>query len=80
MSLVKTVDGMGYEKTGNTKPHKASAKHYELERTSTMYILWYLVRRHKMGLLVTGNIILVLNWAVPQWFDMVRGLLSVITQ
>jgi hypothetical protein len=81
MSLTKSDTKLGnYAETGTPKPHKSSVKHYELDRTSTMYLLWYLVKRHRMALLVTGNIILVLNWAIPAWPEMVKLLLQTIVQ
>lgn len=77
MSLTKQDTKLGnFAEVGTPKPHKSSVKHYELERTSTAYILWYLIKRHKMALLVTGNIILVLNWAVPAWPDILKSLVQ----
>lgn len=43
---------------------------------STIYTLWLLAVKHKTGLLMTGNIILVLNWALPEWPQMVLGLIG----
>lgn len=43
---------------------------------STFYTLWLLAVKHKTGLLVMGNIILVLNWAFPEWPQMVLGLIG----
>jgi hypothetical protein len=47
-----------------------------VNRHSTIYTLWLLAVKHKTGLLVTGNIILVMNWALPEWPSMVLGLIG----
>jgi hypothetical protein len=47
-----------------------------VNRHSTIYTLWLLAVKHKTGLLVTGNIILVMNWALPEWPAMVMGLIG----
>lgn len=45
-------------------------------QVSTGSLVWLLVKRHKVGLLAIGNIILVLNWAFPAWPDMLLGLIG----
>lgn len=47
-----------------------------IDQQSTPSLLWVLVKRHKVGLLATGNVILVLNWAIPQWTTIAKSLLS----
>lgn len=59
----------GLAKSVSTKAYKAA-----VENHSTLYTLWLLVVKHKLALLALGNIILVLNWALPEWFSMVLGL------
>lgn len=80
--LAKTQDTKlgNFVETGTPKAHKASVKHYELDRTSTMYILWYLVKRHRNHLTATATVILVLNWAIPEWPNMVAGLFQAIVR
>lgn len=43
---------------------------------STIYTLWLLAVKHRLALLAIGNIILVLNWALPEWPQMVLGLIG----
>ncbi len=45
------------------------------DQLSTGAIIWLLVKRHKVGLLTIGNIILVLNWAIPAWPEIVKSLI-----
>lgn len=40
---------------------------------STPSLLWLLVKRHEVAILATGNIVLVLNWAVPAWTEIVKS-------
>lgn len=74
MSLAKTVDGMAYEQTGSKKVNGKSVATKYANQMSTSSLIWLLVKRHKMGLLVTGNIILVLNWAIPEWVNILVSL------
>lgn len=58
-----------------SKPSKVSvrkAKQREFDKFSTGYVLWQLVLRHKMGLLIAGNVFWLVNWAFPEW----RGFLG----
>jgi hypothetical protein len=65
---------MTYEET----PVKICKKlnNRELERMSSFAIVWFLVKRHKLGLMAAGNIILVLNWAFPAWTELVKSLIQ----
>lgn len=47
----------------------------QLDALGTPTILWHLAKRHKVGLLAVGNIILVLNWAFPAWTELVKPVL-----
>jgi hypothetical protein len=47
-----------------------------INKHSTIYTLWLLAIKHKTGLLMAGNIILVMNWALPEWPAMVLGLIG----
>ncbi len=75
------TDGMKYEPTKRTKKPSNSAVKNEKQRIlndfGTPYILWHLVKRHKVFLLAIGNIILVLNWAVPEWTDILLGITGI---
>lgn len=72
------MDGMNYESTkvskkpSQTAVKKAVAK--ELDQFNTSRILWYLVKRHKLAISVTLNVILIVNWALPAWPSIVRSL------
>ena len=75
------TDGMKYEPTKRTKKPSNGAVKGEKQRIldgyGTFYILWHLVRRHKVALLAIGNIILLLNWAVPAWTDILSDIISI---
>ena len=75
------TDGMKYETTKRNKKPSNSAVKGEKQRIlndfSTPYILWHIVKRHKVALLAIGNIILLLNWAVPAWTDILSDIISI---
>jgi len=75
------TDGMKYEPTKRTKKPSNSAVKGEKQRIlndfGTFYILWHIVKRHKVALLAIGNIILLLNWAVPAWTDILKDILTI---
>lgn len=74
------TDGMKYEPTKRNKKPSNIAVNGEKQRIlnnfSTPYILWHIVKRHKVALLAIGNIILLLNWAVPAWTSILSALLN----
>lgn len=80
--LVNTkTDGMKYEVTGKqnvSDPRAVSNKVYRkaVNQHSTIYTLWLLAVKHKVGLLAIGNIILVLNWALPEWPQLLMGIIG----
>lgn len=79
MSLTKTVDGMRYEAAGKkdiSDPKAIDRKAYarNVEKHNSAYTLWLLACKHRVGLLTTGNIILVLNWAIPEWPTIIRSM------
>ena len=79
MSLTKTIDGMSYEATGKKTASKGSAQRLTIkaaEELHTSRLLWIVVKRHKVGLLMVGNIVLVLNWAFPEWPQLFLGLIG----
>lgn len=82
MSLTKTAgQAMQYEATGkkqatDTRAIMQKAYKSAVVNHSTLYTLWLLALKHKVGLLAVGNIILVLNWALPEWPAMVLGLIG----
>lgn len=59
----------------NTKRSAKKVKENELNNLSSFSIAWFLIKRHKVGLLTIGNIILVLNWAFPAWTELVKSLI-----
>lgn len=79
MSNTAKIDGMAYETAGNKTVSKNTGKKVALKvanQLSTSSLVWLLVRRHKVGLLMVGNIILVMNWALPEWPQMMLGLVG----
>lgn len=78
MTNTKTTDGMRYEATKVT--NKVTNKTLRANRLrianelSTLSLIWLLVRRHRVALLAVGNVVLVLNWAFPQWLELLRSL------
>ncbi len=80
MTLTNTkTEGMKYEldkvdKKKVSDPKRALIK--EAEQLSTLTLLWVIVKRHKVGLLLIGNIILVLNYVFPAWFTFLTSLIG----
>lgn len=72
------MDGMKYETTKvSKKPSQATVKKEvarELDQVSTGKILWHLVKRHKLAISVTLNILFIVNWALPAWPSILRSL------
>lgn len=65
MTLVKN---MAYEPAKLTKPKGDSVRRAllsEADRLGTPTILWFLVKRHKVGLLITSNIVMVILYVFP---------------
>jgi hypothetical protein len=62
-------------KTGNV--HKQARKAYQREVAyqNTWFTLWLLLCKHKVGVLITMNVLWVLNWALPAWPQMVASVL-----
>lgn len=59
-------------------PSKGTAKKQCLkiaDQLGTGSLVWLLVKRHKVALLALGNVVLVLNWAFPEWPQLVRSLI-----
>lgn len=61
-------------KDTNFDPKASAAK--IAERVGSARLLWLLVYRHRVGLLLIGNIVLVLNWVFPPWPQIVLGLIG----
>lgn len=77
MSVATKTDGMKYEIAGTkrvTNGKRAAEKMAEQLGSGTL--IWLLVKRHKVGLLAIGNIVLVLNWAFPLWPQLLLGLVG----
>lgn len=81
MSLAQndTLGGMKYEVAGKKEvsdPKAVERKLYanSVNQTSSLYTLWLLAWKHRVGLLAMGNVILVLNWAIPEWPTMLRSI------
>jgi len=69
---------MKYEETPvkNSKNLGKSSTLKDMARLGTLTILWFLVKRHHTGLLITTNMLFVLSWAIPQWPEMIGSLFS----
>lgn len=80
MSLTKTeVATSDFIKTGSKEQSKDNGKRVALkvaDQIGTLSLLWLLVKRHKVAILAAGNIVLVLNWAFPEWPQLVLGLIG----
>ncbi len=75
MSTKTASQAMQYEVAGTKKVVDGKAVAIKAaEMLSTSRLIWLLVKRHKVAILAAGNIILVLNWAIPEWPNMVRSL------
>lgn len=59
---------------GRTIANKAYKK--AVNNRSTIYTLWLLAVKHKVGLLAIGNMVLIANWIFPEWFQLVLGLIG----
>ena len=71
-------DGMKYEPTGSRKPSTGTSKRVALkvaDELGTASLLWLLAKRHKVFLLSLGNAVLVLNWAFPEWTQVVKSII-----
>lgn len=66
---------MRYEQTGTKDIKDVHGVAIKMaESLTTSRLVWLLVKRHKVGLLAIGNIVLVLNWAFPAWTSFVASL------
>lgn len=73
--MSKTVSqAMKYEVTGHKKSSNKQIALQAAEMVGTSSLIWLLIKRHKVGLLSVGNVILLLNWAVPAWPEIVKSL------
>jgi hypothetical protein len=82
MSLAKTeVPASAYIKTGKKEASDLTSilrKEYkkQVNNRSSIYTLWLLAIKHKIGLMMIGNIVLVLNWVMPEWPQVVLSLFN----
>lgn len=74
MSLKTVSQAMQYEASGSKKINTNKAAIKLAETIGTPSLIWLLVRRHKVGLLAVGNIVLVLNWIFPEWVEFVSSM------
>lgn len=75
MTLVKKGKQIPVQQEGNHVDGRATAKKIA-ERVGTPSLIWLLVKRHKIGLLVIGNVILILNWVFPPWTEIAKSLVA----
>lgn len=70
-----TSQAMQYEVAGNKKITDGKGMAINMAETvGTMRLFWIILKRHKVAILAVGNVILVLNWAVPAWPEIVKSL------
>lgn len=74
--MLTAAKAMSYEETGSKQVNGKKATIKFAEKLGTHSLLWIVVKRHKVALLSIGNIILILNFVFPQWFELVKGLLT----
>lgn len=70
---------MDYEQTKvNNNVKAASSKMLQLaaSKLSTGSLIWLLVKRHKVGLLITSNALLLISFVFPPWLDMIISLVK----
>lgn len=73
-----STDGMTYEDKG-IKPNKTNNKQIllkQLERVSTSSIMWYIVKRHKVGLLGTWAVIITVLYIFPPLPDILMSMFN----
>lgn len=79
MSLTKPeVKPSDYIATGIKSPSKGVAKKAAVKvagQLNTGSLIWLLVKRHKVGLLALGNVVLVLNWVFPEWTELLKSVI-----
>lgn len=69
---------MTYEQTpvkNNVKEASAKALVKAAKMLPTYRLLWIIIVRHKVALLATSNVFLVINWAIPQWPEFVKSII-----
>lgn len=74
----KNSDGMKYEPSGTKTLSKGVVKKQLLkagDQLPTYSLLWLVIKRHKVVLLGVGNVVLILNWAMPQWTELLKAVL-----
>lgn len=78
MALTKTAgQAMQYEAAGKVSKPNGKAMALKIAgQVGTPSLVWLLVKRHRIGILAVGNIVLVLNWAFPAWPQLVLGLVG----
>jgi hypothetical protein len=75
--MKSAAQAMQYELTGTKKvkdSHSVAIKTAETLGTGTL--VWMLVKRHRVGLLATTNILFVLAWVFPEWPNIVKSLFN----
>jgi hypothetical protein len=75
------VPASAYIKTGKKEASDLTSilrKEYkkQVNNRSSIYTLWLLAIKHKIGLMMIGNIVLVLNWVMPEWPQVVLSLFN----
>ena len=76
LTAAKT-DGLKYELMSVNKTKIVDGKGAlikEAKKLGTPTLIWLIVKRHRVGLLLVGNIILLLNLIIPQWFSILLAL------
>lgn len=67
---------MTYEKTKEKPTSKDKETMFELRHISSRKIIWFLVKRHKTGLLTTWAVVMTALWAIPQLPSIITSLFS----
>lgn len=68
---------MEYETTptkNNTKDINNKLLIQSACKLGTGRLLWIVITRHRVGLLIAGNVLWFINWAVPMWFSILKSL------
>lgn len=67
---------MTYEPTKVKPTSKSKETMHDLQTVETRKILWFLVKRHKFGLVITWAMVMTVLWAIPAFPTMITSLFN----
>lgn len=60
----------------NIKAASSKMLYLAAEKLSTPKLLWLLIKRHKVGLLISSNALLLISFVFPPWLDMLLSIVK----